>query len=88
MYGHGTAELLLSMVAGYWVLERAATHKGRLRALGRLIGGLILIVALVGTVCRIWFITTGAHRPFPRSLWCPWKSGSPEPAPPLSDPAA
>ncbi len=51
---YGVGPLLLAAVAGYWVLERAETHKGRLRKIGQLLGGLIILVSLVGVVCRVW----------------------------------
>lgn len=81
--GHGTAGLLLSVVAGYWLLERAATHKGRFRKLGQLLGGLVIVVALVGIVCRVWFVATGAKPFCPIASRCPWKSRTP--AAPSSD---
>ena len=55
---HGTMGLLLAAVAGYWVLERAESHKGRLRNIGRLLGGLIIIVSLIGSACKIWYLAT------------------------------
>jgi hypothetical protein len=78
-YGHGTVGLLLSMVAGYWVIERASTHKGRLRSLGQLVGGIILIVALVGTTCRVWATAAGACKGRSSAIWCPWKPGATQP---------
>ena len=56
---HGTVGLLLVAVAGYWVLERAESHKGRLRSIGRLLGGLIILVSLMGVACRVWCLATG-----------------------------
>ena len=55
---HGAGFLLLTAVAGYWVLERAATHKGSLKSIGQFVGGIVIIAALVGTVCRVWTATS------------------------------
>ena len=50
---HSTTGLLLAAVAGYWVLERAETHKqGNLRRLGRFLGWVIVIASLVGVASR------------------------------------
>ena len=51
---YGGAGLLLSTVAGYWVLERAESHKGSLRRVGRLLGSGIIVVSLLGLVCQFW----------------------------------
>ena len=51
---HGVWTLLLAAVAGYWVLERAETHKGDLRRVGKGLGWLIIIVSLVGVACTVW----------------------------------
>ena len=70
MYGgHGGAGLLLlAAVAGYWVLERAETHKGSLRRAGRWIGWLIVISSFVGVACRVWFLAACQ----PGKGWCPF----------------
>ena len=57
MYGAGM--LLLAAVGGYWVLERSASHRGRLKQVGQLLGGLIIIVSLIGVSCHVWHLTTG-----------------------------
>ena len=54
---HGVWTLLLAAVAGYWVLERAETHKGDLRRVGKGLGWLIIIVSLVGVACTVWYVT-------------------------------
>ena len=51
---HGAVELLLGAVAGYWVLERAETHKGDLKKFGRFLGVLVILASLAGLVCRLW----------------------------------
>ena len=58
MYG-GVGLLLIAAVGGYWVLERSVSHRGRLRQIGQLVGGLIIIVSLVGVGCRVWYLTKG-----------------------------
>ncbi len=54
MIGHGAGWMLLTSVAGYWVLERADTHKGDLKRIGQVLGWVIIIVSLVGMVCNMW----------------------------------
>ncbi len=53
MMGHEIAGLLVVAAVGYWVLERASTQKGQLRQVGLLVGSLILIGSLLGTVCAV-----------------------------------
>ncbi len=55
---HGWSGLLLAAIGGYWVLERAATHKGRLRQVGQLLGGALIAVSLVGVGCLVWCLAT------------------------------
>ena len=50
---HGVGLLLLSAVAGYWVLERSSVHKGELKRVGQLLGGLVIVVSLIGVVCTV-----------------------------------
>ena len=57
--GHGVAGLLLAAIGGYWVLERASAHKGRLRQVGQLLGGLIIIVSVIGVACHVWCLAAG-----------------------------
>lgn len=47
------APLLLSAAAGYWVLERAEHQKGRIRTIGRIVAGLILVLSLGGVLCKV-----------------------------------
>lgn len=56
---HGTGLLLLSAVAGYWVLERSAAHKGQLKNLGQVIGWVVIVTSLVGMACKVFALTTG-----------------------------
>ena len=56
---HGTGLLLLSSVAGYWVLERSAGHKGQLKSVGQVIGWVVIVTSLVGLTCRVWALATG-----------------------------
>ena len=57
-HGHGSAWLLLTAVAGYWVLERAEAHtkKSDLRRAGKLLGWLIIVVSLMGVACNVWCV--------------------------------
>ena len=45
---HDVGVLLLSVVAGYWVLERSSSHKGELQRVGRLLGTVVIAVSLIG----------------------------------------
>ncbi len=63
----GTGLLLLSAAAGYWVLERAEVHKRGLRRVGRWVGGLIIVVSILGLLCRASACM---------SKGCPWTSKS------------
>ncbi len=81
---HGAVGLLLTMVAGYWVLERAATHKGRLKQVGQLVGGLVIAVSVLGMVCRAWgFISASGMCPIGamgKKGLCPFTRSAPTPA--------
>ncbi len=57
---HGAEVLLVAAVAGYWVLERAETHKRGLKRVGRWLGWSIIAVSLVGVACRVVMIVAGA----------------------------
>ena len=69
------APLLFSAAAGYWVLERAQHQRGRLRALGRGIGWLIIVVSIAGVACRSYAMMTGACAGGKFS--CPFKNMAP-----------
>ena len=56
---YGTGVLLLSVVAGYWVLERAETHKGDLRRVGKFLGWVIIVSSLAGFACNVWSLASG-----------------------------
>ena len=55
MYGSGLS--LLSVVAGYWVLERASTHKGSLKRAGQLVGWFVIVASILSVVCRAWCVS-------------------------------
>lgn len=59
LHGHSVVGLLLTVIGGYWVLERASAHKGQLKKVGQLLGGLIIVVSLVGVACQIWCLASG-----------------------------
>jgi hypothetical protein len=69
--GYGIGLLLLGTVAGYWVLERAETHKGDLRKVGQVLGWLLIVLSLVGTACRVWTLATG-NTALGRKAFCPF----------------
>ncbi len=54
MMGHGVGLLLLTSVAGYWVLERASYQKkSDLRHIGKVLGCLIIVISIAGVACNI-----------------------------------
>ena len=82
LYGGGGL-LLLSAVAGYWVLERAETHKGSLRRSGRVVGWIIIVSSFVGLICRI-ACATNCPIGMPGGMgFCPFGPKSGMPAAPL-----
>ena len=59
MMTHGVGLLLLAAVAGYWVLERASSQKGKLKRIGRLLGGIVIVVSLIGVACTVACLAGG-----------------------------
>ena len=55
---HGIGVFLVGAVGGYWVLERAETHKGGLRKIGRVLGGLIIVISFLGLLFCVWCLAT------------------------------
>ena len=49
-----SAALLLTAVAGYWVMERADRHKGGLKTLGKVLGAIVILTSLLGVACAAW----------------------------------
>lgn len=73
----GTGLLLFSAAAGYWVLERAATHnKGNLRRVGQIVGWFMILASIIGVVCKAYCM---ANCPM-GSKMCPFtpKGGAPQ----------
>ena len=54
------APLLITAAAGYWVLERAEHEKGRVRTIGRIVAGLILVLSVAGMACKVYTCTNGS----------------------------
>ena len=83
---HGVGLLLLAAVGGYWVVERAQTHKGALKKVGQLLGGVIMLVSLIGVICHVWCLATWATGYGPmgkaaKGTYCPYiPKGSPAPS--------
>ena len=89
MMGSGSGLLLVGVIGGYWLLERAETHKGKLRRIGRVLGALVIVVSLLGAVFRGWSACHWTkHRRGLGGWSCPFMS-KPAPAPaPESEPAS
>lgn len=76
---HGMGVLLLSAVAGYWVLERASMHKGNLKRIGLVLGTAIIVLGLLGYACLLGCpgkggMMKGGMCPFTR----PWSATPPQ----------
>ena len=75
---HGTAELLLSAVGGYWVMERSQAHKGNVKKIGQVLGTAIMIISMAGLVCNVWYAAacpTGLS-PEGKGFRCPFSGHS------------
>ena len=85
MMGSGSGLLLLGVISGYWMLERAETHKGELRRIGRILGAVLIVVSLLGAVFRGWTACHWMkHRRGMGGWSCPFMSKpAPAPAPAL-----
>ena len=87
MMHDGATGLLIAVAVGYWVLERADTHKKGMRQLGRLIGFGIILVSVIGIACKVWCVAGGACAKGSwgmRGSYCPFSSKIPMGAPPES----
>ena len=71
---HGVGVLLLAAIGGYWVLERAAQHKGNLKRIGQLVGVAIIIISFLGVACRVWYAATCTPGMMGKGGWCPFSS--------------
>ena len=78
MYGGhaGIGMLLLTSVAGYWVLERSSTHKGNLKRIGEVLGVAIIVMSILGVACQIWCAAKCPDGAMMRSggAFCPFSS--------------
>ena len=79
MHSGGAGLLLLTAIGGYWVLERAETHKGSLRRAGRFLGWLIIVSSLLGVACRVWYAATCAPGMMGKGGFCPFSKSAPPP---------
>ena len=76
---YGTGLLLLGAIGGYWVLERAETHKGSLRKIGRVLGAAILVVSLLSLLLKCWAMCPASGG---KGFMCPFsRSPVSQPAP-------
>lgn len=69
---YGVGALLIAAVGGYWVLERAARQKGNLKKVGQLLGTVIIIVSLIGVVCKVWYTVKCPTGSIGKGGWCPY----------------
>ena len=78
---HNMAGLLLTAVAGYWVLERSQSHKGNLKRVGQVLGIAVILLSLLGLMSGAW---CGKSRMGGKGFVCPFSkpfSGGPADAP-------
>ncbi len=73
----GTGVLLLAAIGGYWVLERAATHKDGLKKIGQLLGGAIILISLIGVACKVWYAAACLMGASGKGGLCPFMSSRP-----------
>ena len=76
---HGMTGLLLTAVAGYWVLERSQEHKGNLKRVGQLLGVAIIVLSFLGLICAMWY--PGKPGVMGKGGLCPFGFGKSYPAP-------
>jgi len=50
--GHPMVAYLLSMAVGYWVLTLADKQNGKIKTLGQVLAGIIIVVSLLGPICK------------------------------------
>lgn len=69
----GTGVLLVAAAAGYWVVLQAEGRKRGLRRLGRWLGGAVIAISLLGTLCQLACCVTGKSCPMMGGgkAWCP-----------------
>ena len=78
---YGTGLLLLSAVAGYWVLERSATHnKGNLKRIGQAVGWFVILCSIVGIACKVYSLASCP--PGSKTWFCPFSPKTSSPVPP------
>ena len=76
----GAGLLLLSAVAGYWVLERSATHgKGNLKRVGQVVGWFVILASILGVACKACSFAKGMGY-CPPGLVCPVSAKTPPPS--------
>ncbi len=80
--GHSTGLLLLTAVAGYWLLERASYQKkGDLRRVGKVVGWFIIVVSVVGVACKVWCVAASSMGmcsfPGKKGGYCPFSRQMP-----------
>lgn len=80
---YGVGVLLLAAIGGYWVLERASSHKGNLKRIGQLVGVAVIVISFVGIACRVWYAATCMPGMTGKGGWCPF---SPKATVPSSSP--
>jgi hypothetical protein len=54
-----TGVLLLTVIGGYWMLERAEAQKGPLQRLGRVLAIFVITVSVIGAICQVVCVASG-----------------------------
>ena len=77
----GSGVLLFAAAAGYWVLERSATHtKGNLKSVGQAVGWFIILASIIGIACKVYALKSC---PVGGGMWsCPFSSKTSGPTSP------
>ncbi len=86
---HSVGMLLITAVAGYWLLERALKQRGRMKHFGQFLSVFIIVVSILGVVCSLAHVSSGKYGCYRigkgESGWsCPYAAKKASPLPSTS----
>lgn len=56
MYG-SAAWYLIAAAVGYWVLQQASREKKALKAIGQIVGALMIILSFISFTCKVYYVS-------------------------------